>query len=147
MAFALRVPREVARIISSMHDPYLDRVRAEGGTPSARAIEASLLLKRIRAEGGTPSARALAHYNFEIDPMHPEYTCEKRGGKFVVIERSKVLSRSSSHPNIALFEKIHANWQEDLVLINTSDYHGEYEFNPRNRPRHPPAIFRTFVYD
>jgi len=127
MAFALKLPHEVARIIASMHDPFLDRVRAEGGTPSCRALE---------------------NYNFVFDPVHPEYTCEKRGGRFIVTQRPEVLSRISPFPNIAVFERLSDYWQEERVIIDTSASHGEYERNRRDRPYNSPVMFRNFVcYD
>ena len=124
MAFALKLPHEVARIIASMHDPFLDRVRAEGGTPSCRALE---------------------NYNFVFDPVHPEYTCEKRGGRFIVTQRTEVLSRVSPFPNIAVFERLSDYWQEERVIIDTSASHGEYERNRRDRPYNSPVMFRNVV--
>ena len=126
MAFALKLPHEVARIIASMHDPYLDRVRAEGGTPSCRAFES---------------------FAFELDPVHPEYTCEKRGDKFVVTERTEVLSRISPFPNIAVFQRVRGDWPDEMVIINTSASHGEYERNRRDRPYNSPVMFRNVVCD
>jgi len=127
MAFALQLPIEVARVIASMHDPFLDRVRAEGGTPSCRALE---------------------NYNFVFDPVHPEYTCEKRGGRFIVTQRTEVLSRTSPFPNIAVYERLSDHWQEERVIIDTSASHGEYERNRRDRPYNSPVMFRNFVcYD
>ena len=150
MAFALKLPREVARIVASMHDPYLDRVRAEGGTPSCRALEASLLIDRIRAEGGTPSCRAFGEFAYEMDPPHPEYTCEKEGGKIVVTERTMKLSNVSSHPNISVFGSEHGYWCDELVLtINTSWAYGFVEHGGSHGldERHRPVMFRNVVCD
>ena len=124
MAFALKLPHDVARIVASMHDPLLDRVRTEGGTPSARALE---------------------NFTFVFDPVHPEYTCEKRGGRFIVTKRTEVLSSTSPFPNIALYERLSDYWQEERVIINTSASHGEYERNPRDRPYNSPVMFRNVV--
>ena len=125
MAFALKLPDEVTSIIASMHDPYLDRVRAEGGTPSCRA---------------------LARFNFEFDPVHPEYTCEKKGdGKFIVTERTEVLTSISPCPNIAVSEVFSDYYQEERMFIDTSTFHGEYERNRRDRPYNSPVMFRNVV--
>ena len=127
MAFALKLPHEVARIVASMHDPYLDRVRAEGGTPSARALE---------------------NFNFVFDPVHPEYTCEKKDGKFIVTERTEVLTSISPFTNIAVYERLSDYCLEERVIIDTSASHGEYERNRRDRPYNSPVMFRNFVcYD
>jgi hypothetical protein len=127
MAFALKLPHEVARIIASMHDPYLDRTRAEGGTPSCRAFES---------------------FAFDIDPVHPEYTCEKWGNKFVVTERTEILSKISSHPNVSVFQRVRGDWPDEQVIINTSAAHGFFERNRRDRPYNSPGFFRNFVcYD
>jgi len=126
MAFALKLPPEVARLIASMHDPYLDRVRAEGGTPSARAFES---------------------FAFEFDPVHPEYTCEKRGDKYVVTERTEILSCNPPFPIINVFQRVRGDWPDEMVIINTSTFHGEYERNRRDRPYNSPVMFRNFVCD
>ena len=126
MAFALKLPIEVARVIASMHDPFLDRVLAEGGTPSARALENFIL---------------------EFDPVHPEYTCEKRNGKYIVTERTEVLTSMSPCPNIAVSEVLSDYYQEERMFIDTSAFHGPYERNRRDRPYNSPVMFRNFVCD
>ena len=126
MAFALKLPHEVARIVASMHDPYLDRVRAEGGTPSCRAIESFI---------------------FEFDPVHPEYTCEKRGDKYVVTERTEILSSNVPFPIIGVCQRVRGDWPDEMVIIDTSTFHGGYERNRRDRPYNSPVMFRNFVCD
>jgi len=121
MAFALKLPIEVARVVASMHDPFLDRVRAEGGTPSCRALE---------------------NYNFVFDPVHPEYTCERQDGKFIVTERTEVLSRIAPYPNICVYEVLTPWYREERIAINISTSHGEYERNLRDRPYNSPVFFR-----
>jgi len=127
MAFALKLPHEVARIIASMHDPFLDRVRAEGGTPSCRA---------------------LANFSFEFDPPHPEYTCQRQEGRFIVTKQTQVLSRIAPYPSISIYEVLSDYYQEERIVINISTSHGEYERNRSFRPYNSPVTFRNFTcYD
>jgi hypothetical protein len=127
MTFALKLPHEVARIIASMQDPFLDRVRAEGGTPSCRA---------------------LANYRFEFDPPHPEFSCQRRENRFVVTKRTQVLSCPPPCPNIAVYEVLSEYYQEERVFIDIRTSHGEYEHNRSLRPYNSPVTFRNFAcYD
>ena len=121
MAFALKLPVDVTRIIDGMYD---------------------LRLERVMREGGTPSCHALDNYDFEIDPPHPQYTCEAEGSEYVITERRRDLSSISPYPSIALYEFISPSYSEERLVVDLRASHGWDAATrpPRNRALNPPVI-------
>ena len=102
MAFALKLPLEVTRMIDAMYDLRLERVLRDGGTPSRLVLSDCLM---------------------EIDPPHPEYTCEVEGNEFVITECRRGLSCVSYYPNIAVYEIIGLWCLEERQVVDVIKFH------------------------
>ena len=102
MAFALKLPLEATRMIDAMYD---------------------LRLERVLRDGGAPSCLALSDFSVEIDPPHPEYTCEVEGNEFVITECRRGLSCVSYFPNIAVYERVGPWSLEERQVVNLINFH------------------------
>ena len=121
MAFALKLPLEVTRMIDTMFD---------------------LRLERVLRDGGTPSRLAFSDFSIEIDPPHPEYTCEVEGNEFVITERRRETSDVSPYPNICVYEVIDPWYHEERQVVDLSQFH-EPSQRGRGRFFNPPYEFIT----
>jgi len=109
MAYALKLPVEVTRLIDAMYDVFWERVLRDGGTPSCISLE---------------------NFSIEADPPHPEFSCEVEENEFVITEYRREQSQLSPYPNITVYDAL-APWKYAGRDPNTGDvlwYQEECQF-------------------